>query len=81
MSLQVASRQINSLRAATNHSAQHGRNTDFLDLFLTSISHGGTTFMTPDGIWSLIVIGLVFLPLIFGVALLGLMIAKKYNLL
>jgi hypothetical protein len=37
--------------------------------------------MTPDGIWSLIVIGLVFLPLIFAVALLGLMIAKKHNLL
>jgi len=37
--------------------------------------------MTPDGIWSLIVIGLVFLPLIFAVALLGLMTAKKHNLL
>jgi len=37
--------------------------------------------MTLDGIWSLVVIGLVFLPLLFAVALLGLMFAKKHNLL
>jgi hypothetical protein len=34
-----------------------------------------------DEIWSLVVIGLVVLPLMFVVALLGLMIAKKHNLL
>ena len=42
---------------------------------------GGSIFMTLDGILSLVVIGLVFLPLLFAVALLGLMIAKKHNLL
>jgi hypothetical protein len=39
----------------------------------------GSIFVTLDEIWSLVVIGLVVLPLI--VALLGLMIAKKRNLL
>jgi len=37
--------------------------------------------MTLDGILSLVVIGLVFLPLLFAVALLGLAFAKKHNLL
>jgi hypothetical protein len=37
--------------------------------------------VTLDEIWSLVVIGLVFLPIMVVVALLGLTIAKKHNLL
>jgi len=37
--------------------------------------------MSLDGILSVVVIALVFLPLLFAVALLGLMFAKKHNLL